>query len=114
MRKRPMWFPNGPDTNRAVHAKKIARGWKFWMKKVKQLYYLCCENKGADQLRSCCEADLHFAFAYAKCWFSHDAPHMHALHDSNMPKIFSWQFYYWRTRFYESIFIMCIKKDSMI
>ena len=26
------------------------------------LYYPCCENKGADQLRSYCEADLRLSF----------------------------------------------------
>ena len=40
---------------------------------------MCSENKGADQLRSYCEADLiaklicAFVFAYADCWFSHAA-----------------------------------------
>ena len=36
--------------NRAVQAQKMARGWKFWIKKVEELYYLCRENKGPDQL----------------------------------------------------------------
>ena len=26
------------------------------------MYYLCSENKGSDQLRSYCEADLHLCF----------------------------------------------------
>ena len=31
------------------------------------LYYLCSENKEADQLRSYCAADLHLSFfAFAK------------------------------------------------
>ena len=38
--------------NRAVKAQKMARGWKFWIKKVEELYYLCRENKGPDQLRA--------------------------------------------------------------
>ena len=29
MRKPTMWFPNRPDTNRAVQAQKMVRGWKF-------------------------------------------------------------------------------------
>ena len=37
------------------------------------MYYLCNENKDADQLRGYREADLRLCFAYAKCWFSHDA-----------------------------------------
>ena len=31
--------------------KKMARGFKFWIKEVEGLYYLCSENKCADQLR---------------------------------------------------------------
>ena len=32
-----------------------------------------CENKGADELRSYCEADLHLCFCIAKIRFSHGA-----------------------------------------
>ena len=31
MRKPTMWFLNRSDTNRAVQAQKMARGWKFWI-----------------------------------------------------------------------------------
>ena len=31
MRKPTMWFPNRSNTDRAVHAQKIAGGWKFWI-----------------------------------------------------------------------------------
>ena len=61
MRKSTIWFPNRSDINRAVQAKKIDRGWKFWIEKVDELYYLCSENKDADQLRSYCQADLAYA-----------------------------------------------------
>ena len=42
------------------------------------MYYRCSEIKGADQLRSNCEAVTAklicaFAFVYADCWFSHAA-----------------------------------------
>ena len=30
------------------------------------LFYLCSENKGADQLRSYCEADLHLCFCLCR------------------------------------------------
>ena len=53
-----MWFPNRSHINRAVQAQKMAGGWKFQIKKEEELYYLCSENKGADQLCSYCEADL--------------------------------------------------------
>ena len=59
MRKLTIWFPNRSDTNQAVQAKKMAKSWKCWILKVEELYYPCSENKGADQLRSYCKADLH-------------------------------------------------------
>ena len=62
MRKPTMWFPNRSDTNRAEQAQEMARDWNFWIKKVQELYYPCCENKGADQLRSYCEAELRLCF----------------------------------------------------
>ena len=43
----------------------MARGLKFLIYKVEGLYYLCSENKGADQLRGYREADLRLFFAYA-------------------------------------------------
>ena len=68
MRKQTFWFSNWSDANRAVQLQKMARGLKFRIKKVERLYYLCSENKGADQLRG-----YVFVFAYAKRCFSHDA-----------------------------------------
>ena len=43
------------------------------IKKVDELYYLCSENKGADQVRNYCTADLRLCFAFAKSRFSQDA-----------------------------------------
>ena len=54
------------DTNRAVQPQKMARGLKFRILKVVGLYYLCSENKGADQLRGYREADLHLCFRICK------------------------------------------------
>ena len=59
MGKPTIWFPNRSDTNRAVQAQKMARGWKFRIEEVEELYYPCSENKGADQLRCYPEADPH-------------------------------------------------------
>ena len=70
MRKPTFWFPTWSDTNQDVQLQKMARGLKFRIQKVEGLYYLCSQNKGPDQLRGYCAADL--LFAYAKCWFSHD------------------------------------------
>ena len=75
MRKPTFWFPTWSDTNQAVQLQKIARGLKFWKKKVEGLDYLCSENKGADQLSGYREADLRLCFRIYKCWFSHDAAH---------------------------------------
>ena len=60
--KSSMWFQTRSDTNRPVQAKMMARDWKFWNKKVEELYYPCSENKGADQLHIYCEADLRLCF----------------------------------------------------
>ena len=62
MGKPTMWFSYRSDTNRPVQSQKMARDWKFWIKKEEELYYLSSENKGADQLRSYCEADLRLCF----------------------------------------------------
>ena len=51
MRKPTFWFPTRSITTRAVQPQKMARGLKFWIKKVERLFYLCSENKSADQLR---------------------------------------------------------------
>ena len=52
-------FPNRFDTNRPVQSQKMSRSLKSGIQEEALLYYLCCENKGPDQLRSNCEADLH-------------------------------------------------------
>ena len=49
------------DTNQAVQPQKMARGLKFRVKE-EELYYLCNENKGADQLPGYCTADLRLCF----------------------------------------------------
>ena len=50
------------DTNRSAQSRKQARSLKFLVYVEKKLYYPCSENKGADQLRSFCEADLYLCF----------------------------------------------------
>ena len=66
MRKPTFKFPTRSDTNQAVQLQKMARGLKFRIKKVEGLYYLCSENKGADQLRGHREADLRLCFRICK------------------------------------------------
>ena len=50
-RKPTFWFLTWSDTNQAVRPRKMARGLKFRIQKEDGLYFLCSENKGADQLR---------------------------------------------------------------
>ena len=67
LRKPVFGFPARTDTNQAVQLQKMARGLKFCIQKEEGLYYLCTENKGDDQLRGYCEADLRLCFPiYAK------------------------------------------------
>ena len=44
-------FPTRSDTNWAVQPLRMARGLKFQIEEVEELYLLCSEIKGADQLR---------------------------------------------------------------
>ena len=66
MRKPVFWFPTWSDTNQAVQLQKQVRGLKFRIWKVEGLYYLCSENKDADQLRGYREADLRLCFRISK------------------------------------------------
>ena len=40
------------------------------------MYYLCSENKGADSFAVTAKLICAFFFAYADCWFSHEAAHV--------------------------------------
>ena len=72
--KPTMWFPNRSNTNRPVQVQKQARSLKFWIYKVEELYYPCSENKGADiSFAVTAKLICVFVFAYADCWFSHEA-----------------------------------------
>ena len=66
MRKPTFWFPTRSDINQAVQLQKMDRGLKFQIEKVEGLYYLCSENKDADQLRGYREADLRLCFRICK------------------------------------------------
>ena len=75
MRKQTFWFPTWSDTNQAVQLQKMARGLKFRIYKVEGLYYLCRETKALISFGVTAKLICVFVFAYAKCWFSHDAAH---------------------------------------
>ena len=52
--------PRGKPNN--VVSEQVRHKHRRWLEKVEELYYACSENKGADQLRSYCEADLRLCF----------------------------------------------------
>ena len=66
MRKPVFGFPTRSDTNQTVQPQKITKDLKFRIKEVEGLYYLCSENKGADELRGHREADLRLCFRISK------------------------------------------------
>ena len=66
MRKPVFGFPTRSDTNRAVLSQKMARGLKFRIYEVEGLYFLCSENKAADQLLGYREANLRLYFRICK------------------------------------------------
>ena len=76
MGKPTMWFPNGSDTNRPVQAQKRARSLKFWSYVEEELYYPSSENKGMIRFAVTAKLICVFVFAYADCWFSHEAAHL--------------------------------------
>ena len=69
MGKSTMWFPTRSEKNRPVQSQKRARSLKFRIKVEEELYYPSSENKGADQLRSYCEADLRLCFRLSRLLF---------------------------------------------
>ena len=62
MRKPTSLVPTRSYINQAVQSQKQARSLKFRMYEEEELYYLCSENKGADQLRGYREVDLRLCF----------------------------------------------------
>ena len=76
MRKPKFGFPTRSDT-------KIARSLQFWILEKEGLYYLCSENKGADQLRGYRKdrkAGLHLCFRICRLLvFSCGSPFLHVI-----------------------------------
>ena len=66
MRKPTFLFSTWSNINQAVQIHKMARVLEFWIYEVEGLYYLCSENKGADQLRGYRIADLRLCFRICK------------------------------------------------
>ena len=59
-------IPTRFDKNLTVRPQQMANGLKFQIKVVVGLIHCCCENKGADQLRSNHAADLRLCFRIFK------------------------------------------------
>ena len=66
MRKPTIWVPTRSDTNLPVQSQEQARSLKIRIYQEEGMYYLCSKNKGADQLRSYCEADLRLCFCICR------------------------------------------------
>ena len=82
--KPTMWFPNRSDTNRPVHAQKRARSLKFRIQVDEELYYPSSEKKKAL-------ISFAFVFAYANCWFYHEAAQMWVSPKFSMKNVLYWQ-----------------------
>ena len=67
-------FPTRSDTNLPIHPLKKNRSLKLWIKIEEELYYLCSESKGADQLCSYCTDDQRLGFCMGKN--PYDAAHI--------------------------------------
>ena len=79
-------FTTRSDTNQAVQPQKQTRSLKFWIEGEEGLYYLCGENKGADQLCSYCTADLRLCFR--TCRLSSELLNCQLLSLGDFPSVF--------------------------
>ena len=59
-------FPTRSDTNQSCTSTEDGQKLEILDLGRRKLYYPNSENKGADQLRSCCEADLCLCFRIGK------------------------------------------------
>ena len=66
MRNLSLGFPTRSDTNPREQQQKMVRNLKFQTKEVEALYYLCSENKGADQMCGYRADDLQLCFCICK------------------------------------------------
>ena len=77
VRKATFWFLTWSDTNQAAQPHKMARSLKFcigsrWI----VLYIYVAKTKGLISFAVTAKLICLFVFAYAKCWFSHEATQM--------------------------------------
>ena len=77
MRKPAFWFLTWSDTNQAVQLQKMVRGMKFRFRKRKDCTVYVAKTKALISFAVTAKLICVFVFAYAKCWFSHDAAHIY-------------------------------------
>ena len=76
MRKPVFRVPTRYQSNWVVQPQKMARGMKFQIKEVEEMYNVRRVNKGTDQLRGLLIYQHLFFFAYAKSRLFHDVAHL--------------------------------------
>ena len=69
MRKPTFWFPPGPTQTKLYSHKRWLEAGNFGLRKKRDFTIYVAKNIGAVTAKLICV----FVFAYAKCWFSHDA-----------------------------------------
>ena len=78
--KLTMWFPNRSDTNWPVQSLKQARSLEFWIYLEEGLCHPCtvsvAKSKALISFAVTAKLICAFVFAYADCWFSHEAAQM--------------------------------------
>ena len=76
MSKPTMWFPIRSDAIRAAQAQKMARGWNFAFRKLRNCTICVVKKKVRISFTVTAKLICAFGFAYANCWFSCDAAQM--------------------------------------
>ena len=75
-----MWFPDRSDTNQAVQSQKRARSLNFGFKKKRKCTIRVAKTKALISFAVTAKLICVFVFAYAYCWFSHEAAHLCSKH----------------------------------
>ena len=71
-----MWFSNSSDTNWPVQLQKQARSLKFRIKKKRNRTIRVAKTKALISFAETAKLICVFVFAYADCWYSHEAAHL--------------------------------------
>ena len=68
-----MWFPNRSDINRTVQSQKMVRGLNFVFYLKRGCTICVAKTKALISFAVTAKLICVFVFAYADCWFSHEA-----------------------------------------